>query len=474
MAAAATPLLDSPGDMLAMAPPDLMDGVSAEEVPAVGEAPVEDPAAEEPTEATEDAPEAEATEEPEQAETEPAPAEELPEGVSREGKGYRLEESRYKTIYGNHQFVNQEAPGIIGEPLTRQALEVRQQAYQMQEQLFNDLNSADAGAQGNVLDFVFGDMQRAFRDGEVGSDPTVPFTQAFYERIQQHPDAHAALRFSAAKDLLSEMYAEAARSNDANLFSSAQQFSRKLAGVSPELLKTPAGVEALRNAAERMGLPFYLQDEMAGLAKGADPAAQLRAENERLRSQLSGRDQSTQAAQFDSWKGATNQAIASGIQNDAVTPALASIADSWKSFPKEYQDQVVTPLQREVDKILGQDTGLRDFVRQRMQAAQRATSPQVRAKLTQEIQQAYVFRAQMAADAAKRPILKAAAEWLKGRSAATHARRQAAQTQTAPKGVTSAVPRSVTDGLDKSAFTDANGIFDPDKAARAMSRILPR
>ena len=68
-----------------------------------------------------------------------------------------------------------------------------------------------------------------------------------------------------------------------------------------------------------------------------------------------------------------------------------------------------------------------------------------------------------------------AAEYLKGRSDANHARRAAGQSQTAPKGVTTAVPRSVVPGnVDKSSFTDASGVFDPMKASKYLSSILPR
>ncbi len=386
----------------------------------------------------------------------------MPEGVSREAKGMRVDEARWKMIYGNHQLV-QQVSEMIGEPVTREALELRQQAYQMQEQLYSDLNSGDASLQSRVLDFVLGDMTRAQREGEVGTDPTVSFTQAFYEKIQQHPDAHAQLRFSAAKDLVGEMFHQAAQSNDSALFAAAQHIARTLAGVRPEILKTPNGLATLRATTERMGLPFYLQEEMANLAKGEDPTAQMRARIESLESQLNGRTTSTQAAQFDSWRGATNQAIASGI------------LDSWKAFPTEYQEQVITPLNSEVTRVLGQDAAFKSQIKQLTDQAQRAVSPQVRQRVTEQIKQLYTYRAQQAIEANKRPILAKAAEYLKGRSDANHARRAAGQSQTAPKGVTTAVPRSVVPGnMDKSAFTDSSGIFDPQKASRYMNSILPR
>lgn len=460
--------------MLGMVPADAMAEVTeAAETPEVPDAPAEEAPSEEP-EQPEVAPEETPAEEPEVPAEPAAPGEELPEGVSRETKGLRVEESRWKTIYGNHQLV-QQGSELIGEPLTKDALELRNNAYLMQEQMYSDLNSADSKLQGQVLDFVLGDMARAQRDGEVGSDPAVPFTQAFYERIQQHPDAYAQLRFSAAKDLVGEMFTQAAQTNDTALFNAAQHISRVLAGIKPELLKTPNGIATLRDTTQRMGLPFYLQEEMAGLSRGADPMAQLRAENERLQAQLNGRQVSTQTAQFDTWRTSTNQAIATGILNDAITPALASVADSWKGFPKEYQEQIVTPLQGEVNRVLGEDVAFKERIRQLGSEAQRAVSPQVRERYSQQIKQLYTNRASQIIEAQKRPIIAKAAEWLKGRSAANHARRQAGQSQTAPRGVATAVPRSVIpDNVDRSVFTGSDGLFDPMKAAKYLGSILPR
>lgn len=464
-----TAFADSASSMVSMAESALGAEPVTEEAPVVEEA-VEDPAVEEPEPL-------EAAEEPSDEElvaVDPAaPVEELPEGVSHVGKEYKLNESRYKTIYNDHQFVAQRAPSIIGEPLTTEALQLRHDALQMQEQFYTDQNSGDPAIQGKVLDFQLGEMARAFKDGEVGVDPTVPFTQAFYEKIQSHPDAHAALRFSAAKDLIGEMYEAAAQSGDASLFSSAQHMSRMLAGVKPDFLKGPNGISTLRATAERMGIPFYTQEEMAGIARGADPIAQMRAENERLHSQLNGRQASTQTEQFSNWKSGTNQQIAAGIAEDAIKPALASTAEAWKDFPKEYADHVVTPLNREVNRIIGEDTGFQQQIRSLGQQAQRATSPAVRDRLTQNIRQLYVNRAQRAIEASKQTVLRQGAEWLKGRQTNNNARRAAGQSQTAPKGPTTAVPRTVTDGIDKNAFL-TNGIFDPAKAMRVMGGVLPR
>lgn len=453
-------------DTLAAMPPDTVD-TPTEETPA--DEPIDEPIEEV---AAPEAEEEVSAEEPELTPEPAVPGEELPEGVTREAKGLRVEESRWKTIYGNHQLV-QQAAELLGEPVTREALELRQNAFQMQEQLYGDLNSADPKLQGQVLDFVLGDMTRAQREGEVGADPTVPFTQAFYEKIQQHPDAYAQLRFSAAKDLVGEMFQQAAQTNNVHLTAAAQRFALTLAGINDDLLKAPNGIATIRATMERMGLSFHLQEEMAGLAKGTDPASEMRARIESLESQLNGRTTSTQAAQFDSWKGATNQAIASGILDGAITPAIASVVEAWKPFPKEYQEQVVIPLHNEVNRVLGQDAAFKERIKQLTQEAQRAVSPQVRQRVTEQIKQLYTYRASQAIEANKRPILSKAAEFLKAKVGANHDRRAAGQSQTAPKGTTMAVPRRVTDGIDKEQFL-TNGIFDPQKATRAMSGLFPR
>lgn len=114
---------------------------------------------------------------------------------------------------------------------------------------------------GSSLDHFLDEMAR------LGVDASV---QAFYTALREKsPEGYAALRLQAARDLIGEMFREAAVNGDEGLFQSAQNFVRALcsAGKGPF---DAAQLAAFRATAQRMGIPFYAKAEMAGLAKGAD------------------------------------------------------------------------------------------------------------------------------------------------------------------------------------------------------------
>lgn len=418
--------------------------------------------------------------EPPTPETPAVTEEELPEGAragkDRQGKeGVFVTKDRWdNTIYASYKTAQQVAEAI-GEPLTLEAIQLRNEAFLGQERLITAIKSGDQAEAANVVGWMLDHGIAAHQNGEVGTDPTVPIAQAFYQTLRdKSPDGYANLRFSAAKDLVGELFEHAARTNDPALFNATQHVVRMLSGVSSESLKQPNGVANLRAAAERMGLAFHLPEEMPSLARGADPNAQLRAENERLRAQVEGRTTSNQADQFNQWKSATNTAIATGQMDEAIKPALAPVVDAWKDFPNEYQDLVVDRLQKKVNQTLAGDTPFKERIRILGVQAQRATNQAIRDRIAAEIRQAYVNRTKQAVEAHKRPVLEFAANWMKERSASTHARRQAAQTRTAPKGTTNPVPQSlIPNGVTKADFT-TNGVFDVKKATASLSRFMPR
>jgi hypothetical protein len=403
------------------------------------------------------------------AETQTDNAEDLPEGVikgkDRNGKeGLFVTPARWATIYGDHQLV-QKTSEVLGEPVTPEALQVRNDAYIAQERLFNDVTSGEPTAQSSVIGYMLDEMARAKEEGAVGADPSVPFATSFYNTIKERaPEAYAGLRFQAAKDLLGEMFREASEKGDEALFLSAAHFSRALSGFGHDV----QDVAQIRSAAERAGLPFYTKAEMQGMARGADPMAQLRAENTRLQSQLNGRTTNNQAAQFDQWFSGTKTAVNTAIANDAITPALASVAEAWKAFPSDYQRLVVDPLHREVTAALKSNRGFNEEIEMLHAQARRATSAQRRDQIGEQIQQRYVNRAKLAADAKKGEILKFAAKFLSEQSQSTHARRLAAQDRTAPRGASSTVPRS----LVPPAQSKMGARFDASLAAQELNTLL--
>jgi len=395
----------------------------------------------------------------------------LPEGVTkgkdRNGKpGLFVTPERWDNIYPHHQLV-QQVSELIGEPATVEQLKLRHDAYIGQENLYTALTSADPNSQAAVLNDFYNEMAREVSEGGVASDPAVPFAESFYSTTKERsPAAFAALRMSAARDFVGEIFREAAESGDTALFQSGQHIARMLAGMGKDVTD-PAKV---RSVADRMKIPFYTHAEMGGLKQGTDPIAQLRAENQRLQEQISGRTTNTQAAQFGEWSNRTNSAIASSVLSDAVTPALATVAESWKSYPADYQRLVIEPLHREVEAALKTDPVLAQRVSTLKTLASRAATAQKRDEIGQQIVQSYVNRAKQIADVKRKPILEFAATWKAERSAQTHKRLTAAQNQSAPKGAAGAVPRSVLGNADPSA--KAGGSYDAKSAAQEARRLI--
>lgn len=463
--------------MLASIPADIMSGADAistpepewtppaEDTPADPE-PATDP---EPASGNDDAP----ASEPDATGTSAAPDGTEDEGTikSKDEKGkyrYQLDENRYKTVYGNHQLVRQ-ATDAIGEPLTLDGIKLRNEAYQAQERLYDHLTSGEPARQADVLKFVIDEMKTAQADGETGVDPTIPFAEAVYSTLRSEaPEAYGALRMQASRDLLGEMYAAAAADNDLGLMGSAQRFSAKLAGVGQKPSDMPDAqyAQLIRDTAAKFDIPFHTTQEMATLGRGEDPGDAMRRENAQLRAQLEGRTHVGAAEQYTQWDRNNVQQVNKAVEDNAVLPALASVADSWKTFPDDYKRLVVDPLSREVNKIVRSDQALSQQVTGLRDRARRATSEAVRQRIGSDIQALFVNRAQLAAESARGPILKFAADTLKGRSVQTNERHTAAQNRTAPNGTGTPVRQSVMP-TEVAAFK--GGVYD---SATAMKQAL--
>lgn len=459
-------------DMISMAPKDAFSGLTddapVDDAPApdppADDAPTVDPPADEPDETVvEDAPA-----EPAAADATPSP-EDLPEGV-RKGKDaqgkdrFFLNETRYNAFHGSYKLAR-EAGELLGEPLSIDGLKLRNDALRLNETLFSNLTSGEPESQAIVVRDILAQMNTARENGEVGVDPTVPFAETVYDNLREHsPDGYASLRLRAARDLVEEMFDEAARAGDEHLFSGAQHFARKVAGIGPKPadMTDAAYIAQVREVCGRMNIPFHAITEMQGLGK-EDPVAVLARENAQLKAQINGRSAPANTAeQFQTWHRGNVQDINKAILDDAVKPALASVEAAWKSFPADYDSLVVDRLNREIMKAVNGDAGVNQRAAELKRQAQRATSEPVRQRIGEDLKRLFVNRAKLAAEALAPPILKFAADSLKGRSDATHERRNGAQNRTAPKGTSTPVNRSAVP--DNPGFK--NGVFDVDTAVR--------
>lgn len=481
------------GDMLAAAPADLFAGI--DDISPSGEtvddspfddSPADDPPAddapEDPGPAEGDAPASGDT--PAETPVKAAKGEDLPEGVikTKDDKGkykYNLDENRYKTVYGNHQLV-QQAAQALGEPVTLDALKLRNEAYLAQERLFSTLESGDPKAQGQAISFMLDEMKTAHQNGAVGVDPTVPFAESVYATLSAtdpntgellHPAAYDNLRWMGARDLVTDMFNMSARTGDENLFHSARRVVAAITGMGEKPADMPAEeyLAAVRQAAEQRGVPFPDADEWRGLSKPApriDPKDRTIAE---LRARLNQTQGPGPAERYGQWRNANRSEVNTAIMTDAVKPSLSSVEAGWSKFPDDYKRLVVDPLNREVVKALTSDRALDQQVTELQQRAKRATSPQVLNQIGAQIKDLFVHRAKLAADQVKKPIVDFAADWLKGRSDTTHERRAGSQDRTQPKGTSTPVKQSL---LPTEIVGMKNNVFDPKIGARQAAALL--
>lgn len=472
-------MIDS-ASMLASVPADFFSAAADMPVPDSGgdigtdDAPIEPDTAPEP-EAIDSTPvaEPEGVVEPEAVPETPAtPEDSLEDGIvkSRDGKKFELTAGRYETVYGHHKMV-QQATEAIGEPLTLDGITHRHEALLAQERLYSHLTSGDPAQQAPLVKFFVNEMKSAHDSGETGIDPTVPFAETVYTTLRDEaPAAYDALRLRGAKDLLTEMFDMATRDGDMGLLGASQRFAAKLAGVGPKPadMSTADYVEMVREATAQHEIPWRTPQDAKPQA-GEDPLAAVRRENAELKARLDGRQTTTAAEQYGTWDKGVVKATNDAVVKEAVEPSLSSVADSWKDFPEDYKRLVVDPLNGEINKAVRADGNLQNQVSDLRDRARRATSESIRQQIGDQIRNLYVNRAKLAAEAARSPILKFAAETLKGRSVQTNARRTAAQTRSAPNGTTTPVRQSV---MPEVSFK--NGVYDSGTAMKQMLALMPR
>lgn len=395
-------------------------------------------------------PEAEAEEEPAAAAADAT--EELPDGVrkgkDRNGKeGLWLTPQRYEQFHGAHKTLRQ-FEDIAGEQVTPKVFDTYNRAFLGQEKLYGDLLSGDSAAQSAVLKHFLDEGAQALNDGLVGKDPIVSLATSFYGTLKDsHPDAYAALRMGSAKDLVQELYDEAATKRNKSLWDSAGHVAKSL------------------------GLPYRKSVEMSNaVAQATDPMASLQKRNQELEAQLNGKQTTNQAAQFDTWHADQKQKVSASLLNDAVLPALAELRTSWEKLPggkDAFNDLVVSRLHSKVRETLRSDKRFGERIDLLDQNAKRATSAQRRNEIGEQIKQAYTNRAKLAVEAHRAEVEKFANRTFVERNGAAHERRKVAAKHVAPGGGGTPVKRSLvpTNADDFEFATPAN-------LARSMAEVL--
>jgi hypothetical protein len=480
-----TPLIESGDDLMAMVPDDFFAKVRGDddtvdtEDDADGE---DDDSTDEDAEAGDEEPATE--EQPEDAAAkkeaaEQAKPDELPEGVIRgknkDGKpGLFVEEPRWKTIYGNHQTV-QKASEIFGEPVTPEVLQERQEAYIKHTNLYNALLSGDRAEQGEFLTTLLGEMRAAKDAGEIATDATIPFANAFYDTMKAEDlDGYTAVRLRSTQELFQEMADKALASGNGAINLALQHIGCALLGLDPEKMSMSEIVETHK----RFGLAFNEQAQFQRLAEErkkqpppsqSSETEQLRQEVQTLRDQISGKSATSEAAQYQSWFDSTVDTVRQSLLEEAVKPAMAAYAERWKDYPEQFEQIVLKPLHSKVQEELMKDTQLQARVQQLIAQAKRSPSAQIRSERAATIKQLAIHKALSAVQKEKGPYLKLAANSLVQQANQTHDRRRAGQSRTAPAGTNGSVPHSI---VPKSIPDFKDGIFDPDTVRQQIRAVV--
>jgi hypothetical protein len=458
-------MISSPADLSAIPDvPDTPDGVEA-----IGETEPISPDAEgsevdidalndtgEPDEQEDPTPDNQVHEEEEAEEAQPvegaAADPELPEGVrkgkDRNGKdGLWLTPQRYEQFHGAHKALR-EFEEIAGEPVTAKVFDTYNRAFLGQEKMYGDLLSGDPQAQAAVIQHFLSEGAQALENGDIGKDPIVSLAGTFYGTLKEsHPSGYAALRMNAAKDLIEELYQEAASKGSKNLW------------------------DSTGHVALSLGLPYQKSDEMATfVAQATDPIVSLQKRNQELEAQLTGKQTTNQAAQFDSWRVDQGKQLETAVLDEAIAPALSEIQAAWAKIPggkDAFQDLILNRLHSKVRETLRADTRFQERIKLLLGNARRATSAQRRSEIGAQIKQLHISRASSAVQTHRPEIEKFANRAFKEQNDATHQRRQVAAKRVAP-GSGTPVKRSLvpTNGVDDFEFAT------PANLSRSMSDIL--
>lgn len=473
----------SVSDLLGMIPSGAMESASTYEEPAKEGIEPDEPVDDGQIETPEPAAEPEAAPEPEPAPEPPEPPKEtavapeevegVTKGKNRKGEeGYFVTPAKWEKVYNGSHKTAQQVSEFLGEPLTLESIQGKVRDADSWNFLINDLASGDKTAQDNSLNYLLERMSQAHRNGETAVDPSVSFVDTLYGTLAKagtDSAAYRTMRLRNTQDLARELYEGAARSNDNLLAASVQHVVRHLAGIGPSETN-PAVIKA---AAERMGLPFHLIDELPTLAKGTSPEARLRQENAQLRAQVSGRA-APASETFSQWDAKATGSVQKAVMDTIIAPALAAQKEAWSKLPdgaEQFEIRIVKPLQDELNGVLAKDERYQQQLTSLKEQAKRATSVDVRQRIADQMATITKNRANISIEAIKAKHVKFATDAIVRQSESTHQRKTNAQLRTVPRGASAPVNRGI---VPANEVTYKDGVFDPATAMQDMKSRVQR
>jgi hypothetical protein len=412
---------------------------------------VEDTDAGELTEETSDALPAEAdneqVEEPEAAAEETAEPPK-PEGIEEDGvkervradgrKEYVLKESRYKNFHEAYTAIRDVVEPVIGEPLTREAIEARQNAFVDQQSIITDFLSGDPSNETNVLNFFAEIAGKAKQAGEVAHDPLVNLAARIPDFFGNNQQAYTAL----AKPILQ------------GEFASLKQIARDRVAANKDDDALALSIEHIEKAL------FGQHEPREKFLKAPDPVdARLREVEERER-RLNEQQTSERQRQWTEFSKQTNTDIRTSVTG-AVDEALKDVAKSYEAFPEDFK-AVKDSLHREFNERTRSDAAWQAQLKALTRKAQIAATPSARDAVKAELIAKFKAKAAYLLDPVRnesvKGILSRRAAQIKSTSDAQHQRLATAAAQRQPGAPGAAVPQNAQsakpNGSGAKAFSD--------------------
>lgn len=423
----------------------------AEETTEDGEAPAgdseeveEEVPAEEPVE--EEAPVAEVADEASEKGGDPG---DLPEGVrlrTVDGKKAWVMPPEVGQQMLSHVRVLARAEEILGEPLTEDALQYRNDLMRGHEGLRTDLMSPRSEDQVEVGRFLLQQIAAARKAGEVTHDPTPGFVQGVIDQAREvSPDSWPKIEELMFQRAVEAAYQEAAlvKPEDREKMWAAVQWVDNLFFGK---YRQKAEMASLMH---QPGSRFQRKPEPKPAETITQPAG---APLEEFRQQVR-----------DTLRGALNQKI-DGVFSEKINGQ--SIVDRYKAFPdhaKWTRDQIIAAVRKDV---LG-DRGLKDKVELLDQRAASA-APHFQKQIQQQIVDLHVSAIERAIQRHKGPVLTKSAQMMGAKSTNTQQRTAAAKA--AARTTTNAAGGTVKKSIAK---TDQPKVFtSQDQLMREMDKWL--
>ena len=377
----------------------------------------------------------------EEAKPDPAQPDDLPEGVeqkiTREGKKKFYLPEQVFTDFRSAADLRGKLAEIIGEDVTPEAVQDRQNALLAQERLYGDLLSGDPVAQGNVVAYFMDQAREALATGKVASDPMLSLADSFLDAFQKgHPDADARVLTRSARRVFDDIYSMAADMADGRSVEELQQAATAGDKSAKEALNLLYSVQHLDR---KVFKNFRKAEEIK--PRTSDPLAEERARIQSERAELDKRQTAAASERWTQWQGNTRASVRTAVDS-TIDTALADVKGQYAKFPNVLK-QVTEGLKAKVLDGIKSDSKWNELVAIETNKAKRAASDQIRQQLADSIVNRHANKAKQIIAAHKAALLREAVSGLKAQSDATHARRAAAEQHRAPGGGGTPVKRSL-------------------------------